>query len=792
MHNIKSITKKDRYGNMFSLEMFEDQSVPLMIMVPDMPNGFNGADTDNHPGNPKGTDTVPAWLTPGENVVNAEASRIPGNQEKIDQMNKQGRQMQAAQGGPIPSYAAGGMEVPRPDGMLNSLSNRLGDRNGGPMYAAMGTSQDDYVPYDVPSWFTPEILERLIQTESGNNNQAVNSRSGATGAAQIMADTALDPGYNVQPITLEQRKDPEAARRFATQYISGIQKEHPNFTPAQVLQAYNAGPRRMALNIDGEYFGKKEDSKPLAQETIDYPAKILGEDFIPPRPTSLADQRKLKLQEFNKKAIANNLKIVQDSFNVLENKRQNNIAMGRPEFKGINKTTYNGTKKDLANQQKQLAEVTEEVTATTPKTSDEFVESIIAQTNTDDSSDQPLATQPGDIDAIAKAGLGLKDQDPGFFQQSVSVIKDVLGEMFSSKDIARIAIQYVGSRALGYAHNGSLNYAMKEFATNKKLQQKQEFDLIKANAKNYSVASYNKYLQTRDVDDLKPLDLSGVKKRSGKIYHTQLGTLNIIEKDDGREYVNVPYTDKDGKRKSAYLRLDDERVAPYLEEYNSNIHDDTKVKKSFFDITKTGITGINDALKAKDEDAIIIPAAEAGNISSEMLMLFQRDKKSYGGVSSENQMEIIRNLELAQQQYLADLGAFKNGDRDDKPQSIASYYNTNKLVLDTRGVISATDTVGTDSKNVQKVINKINVNVVKSFPDDKKAAAAYYKNTWAIYKNTWDKYTQLAAAGQLNRYKLRANYINQGDNKNYNDFFAWINDVQNKEKNALEILQRLK
>ena len=111
MHNIKSITQKDRYGNMFSLEMFEDQGVPMIMMIPDMANGFNGADTDNHPGNPKGTDTVPAWLTPGENVVNAEASRIPGNQEKIDQMNEQGREMQAAQGGPIPTYAATGDQI---------------------------------------------------------------------------------------------------------------------------------------------------------------------------------------------------------------------------------------------------------------------------------------------------------------------------------------------------------------------------------------------------------------------------------------------------------------------------------------------------------------------------------------------------------------------------------------------------------------------------------------------------------------------------------------------------------
>ena len=106
---LKSLSNKDRYGNMFSVEFFEpDTTVPMMMVIPDMPDGFNGADTSNHPGDPKGTDTVPAWLTPGENVVNAEASRIPGNQEKIDQMNEEGRMIQKAQGGPIPTYESDG------------------------------------------------------------------------------------------------------------------------------------------------------------------------------------------------------------------------------------------------------------------------------------------------------------------------------------------------------------------------------------------------------------------------------------------------------------------------------------------------------------------------------------------------------------------------------------------------------------------------------------------------------------------------------------------------------------
>ncbi|MDA7651338.1 lytic transglycosylase domain-containing protein [bacterium] len=473
MHNIKSITQKDRYGNMFSLEMFEDQGVPMIMMIPDMANGFNGADTDNHPGNPKGTDTVPAWLTPGENVVNAEASRIPGNQEKIDQMNDQGRQMQAAQGGPIPSYAADGGMVPQ--------------------YHYDGTGQDDYSPYDVPSWFTPDILENLIQTESGNNNQAVNSKSGATGAAQIMSDTALDPGYNVQPITLEQRKDPYFARQFATQYIAGIQKEHPDWTPSQVLQAYNAGPGRLATSIAGK-------GKPLTQETIDYPAKILGENFIPPRPDSLADQRNVSLQKFNKKAITNNLKIAQDSFDVLENKRKENISMGRPEFDKINKYTYDGSKKALAYQQQQLADTTEEVEAIRPKNTSEFVESIISQTDTGPDVDDQPNNQPNTT--VTQTGIGAAKQDPGFLDDTINLFKEVLGDMFSGKDIARMAINYIGSRAMGYEHNGSLNYAMKDFADREETRQKQEFDLIKANASNYTVASYNKYIQTRDVNVL--------------------------------------------------------------------------------------------------------------------------------------------------------------------------------------------------------------------------------------------------------------------------------------------------
>jgi hypothetical protein len=85
MH-IKSFRQKDRHGNEMAVEFFD---VPPM-MTPEY----------DHPGDPKGPDTVPAWLTPGEFVVNAEATRM--FEPQIEAMNNIGREVQAAQGGTIP------------------------------------------------------------------------------------------------------------------------------------------------------------------------------------------------------------------------------------------------------------------------------------------------------------------------------------------------------------------------------------------------------------------------------------------------------------------------------------------------------------------------------------------------------------------------------------------------------------------------------------------------------------------------------------------------------------------
>jgi len=106
---LKSFTKKDRHGNMTSFEFFEDPSLEINMTSVPMMEGI-----PDHPGDPKGTDTVPAWLTPGEYVMNAEATRI--FEPQIEQMNNVGRAVQEQQGGSIPEYSAHGGQVGKPTG----------------------------------------------------------------------------------------------------------------------------------------------------------------------------------------------------------------------------------------------------------------------------------------------------------------------------------------------------------------------------------------------------------------------------------------------------------------------------------------------------------------------------------------------------------------------------------------------------------------------------------------------------------------------------------------------------
>ena len=285
-HDIKKVTTKDRYGNQISYE-FEAPVKPLdqtaivkemMKETADM-NGMNFEVPEieidgGHPGEPRGSDTVPAWLTPGEFVVNAEAMRIPGAQEIVEDINDQGRAMQQEQGGSIPSYDIGGKvsklykEGYTAPGQAYAIAKDMGYQMGGPVPFIAGPRLNEPKYQDDGGWITDELLDKLREVESGGRNDAV-SKAGAVGEYQWLPSSAKQAGYGVKAFD---PLDPKAARKATAQYLKNMQKYH-GFTPEETLRAYNWGPG----NVLKHKAGKRKD---IPDEALNYAGKILGYDKI--------------------------------------------------------------------------------------------------------------------------------------------------------------------------------------------------------------------------------------------------------------------------------------------------------------------------------------------------------------------------------------------------------------------------------------------------------------------------------------------------------------------------------
>jgi len=287
---LKGFTQKDRYGNSMSVEFFEDNSIPA-LSTPEY----------DHPGEPRGPDTVPAWLTPGEFVVNAEAVRM--FEPEIEAMNEAGRAVQREQGGTIPEYKADGGSIIQdvtdfftmpsappgitykrmPGGYIgewagNKYLGRLEEKKpstkrredtwdfssmfnsaGGPIYAEEGIK--------IPSWLTDDLLDNLKMVESGGDVNAT-SEAGALGPYQIMPSTAAKPGMGVAPLDIEDIRDPNKSRQFARDYLAAIARKNPDFTQEEVITAYHSGA--------GNVRKAKEGTEPLGKRGLEYAGKVLS------------------------------------------------------------------------------------------------------------------------------------------------------------------------------------------------------------------------------------------------------------------------------------------------------------------------------------------------------------------------------------------------------------------------------------------------------------------------------------------------------------------------------------
>lgn len=118
------------------------------------------------------------------------------------------------------------------------------------------------------------LFGALIQQESGGNPNAL-SPKGAAGIAQIMPDTARDPGYGVQPLQNWDGVDPRTApveeqMRFGQDYMNAMINNRGG-NVAEGLAAYNAGPGAVA----------NHGGIPPYPETQQYVQNVMGNANVP-------------------------------------------------------------------------------------------------------------------------------------------------------------------------------------------------------------------------------------------------------------------------------------------------------------------------------------------------------------------------------------------------------------------------------------------------------------------------------------------------------------------------------
>jgi soluble lytic murein transglycosylase-like protein len=109
------------------------------------------------------------------------------------------------------------------------------------------------------------LLAALIGLESGGRADAV-SRAGAVGPAQIMPETARNPGLGMAPLPEDALRDPARAIPWAAQYLARLRDRYQGDL-GLALAAYNYGMGNVDRAIAGD--GR------LPQETRDYLATLL-------------------------------------------------------------------------------------------------------------------------------------------------------------------------------------------------------------------------------------------------------------------------------------------------------------------------------------------------------------------------------------------------------------------------------------------------------------------------------------------------------------------------------------
>ena len=866
MNNIKKYTQKDRYGGS---QVFEFH-VPEMN-IPSKPD-------EGHPGDPRGTDTVPAWLTPGENVVNAEASRLPGNQQMIDQMNNQGRAIQKQQGGPIPSYEADGGRIPEYASAGSDLRDYLksveGVRNDSYKDSAgnytVGVGNTDNV--DANTTLTNNQVDEKLNQDIAvvendyknlvnvnlNDNQANSVKSllfniGGTNFAKSKALVALNSGdfetYKKEMAEfrladgkvvpgLENRRASETdlfnkeapttydGRPIEPGFMSAMASTNDSTKIVPPVEGSEIGLGNQISNkIDGGTFDWDkafggQNSNPFNKEfyekggfgsleqgerALKYPLEIFGVNTpsnavgeptgtLGDKLTPITNALNPSVEDINygisTKGLANIKPQIIEAKDELDymTKLITNLEKngGKPNSSQIEKykAAVEKHKGLLAEEQNILSinkkhklaldkENNKNESFTINEDKIKTAKKIVQDTNDAnygegdqiiDKADEQWAKDnlTGESEGDFAQELINKAKSVGgiVVDKSIEYFKDAFSSMFDGEELARMAMVYAGSRAMGYDHGGSLNYSMKNYMkrveANKSYAKKAVLD--KDFADRFESKSLAKYAKSADVNDLIPKGKSSnLQSVSGSLYVPGYGKMTTFKGADKIDYVTV---------EGQAIPVPSIRGA---EKWDDKVHGDATVAKRYDSFGKNTVDAINEAAGLKSGDDGYTSYRPIGSQANSIYRKILRQN----GTSINDAPQMQMAVERAMDKFLQAKSDFNLEKIKIKPNDLESFVN--KEVFTQLTGISQSFISGTSPSNLAKIDKDIKRDMTnKNFKSQ--AYKEEYLNDW---QGTLDAYKRIP---NDERTQLIKEAAEKSKNKNeWSAFTLWVSRTSPEE-----------
>ena len=584
---IKKFTQKDRYGNTvsFDFELPEKPLDPNQVISKMMDMASNGvppmmgdmiptADPMTHPGEPMGTDTVPAWLTPGEFVVNKEAMDDPQNAAMVEAINDEGRMMQAAKGGMVPpiqmtgpipmGYEQGGMIHPDQHEYNQEHAHHMID----PQHMFLGGLIDFFQDPTTPQKLG-EAVPKIADTA-----QSVLPYIGFDTIDESNLDGYAPYGWNIQenrPYTKEEgiaagtvAPDVPAPQSVPAGVPTPITS--PELQQAEVWERQYAGrdPDDLGTAPTGDGSVPPVEATPPAVETDPLTEKAIENlttgrgligALIPPTEIQISEERE-RLAQAGRARAAGELPddLVETSANLQAEADELALAASQippdtREYDDAVQRAANAQEKAdnaLEGEARIEAAAAEQTKDEGGKVSDEETKSIVSKYLASQSNNEadtgPDTNQSGEnnnTNTVIETGEGGSD---GQKSAAAEAIKGAFGDLFDGKELARMAIMYLGSRMMGYSHNGSLRFAGQNYIKRVDAKENALNKFATDNVGKFTAESLQKYKETGDLSALvsvaEPATLTG----QDEVYY---------DPDSGRSFTVLQYKRGDNTYLSA-------------------------------------------------------------------------------------------------------------------------------------------------------------------------------------------------------------------------------------------------